>query len=76
MLRTSLCHYSDAHILVSRTITITGAGDHDAVRQLDEITKGVISKNGTPFKDCISDAKHVVMLYCCNVVMLIYNDII
>ena len=30
MLNVSLCDYSDAYILVSGTITITGAGDNDA----------------------------------------------
>ena len=39
MLRTSLCDYSDAYTLVSGTITITGAGNNDAARQLDEINK-------------------------------------
>ena len=32
MLRSSLCDCSDAYILVSGTITITGAGNDDAVR--------------------------------------------
>ena len=38
-LRTSLCDYSDAYILVSGTITIIGAENDDAVRRLDEINK-------------------------------------
>ena len=33
MLRTGLCDYNDVYILVSGTITITGAGDNDEVRQ-------------------------------------------
>ena len=36
MLKTNLCDYSNAYILVSGTITIAGAGDNDAVRRLDE----------------------------------------
>ena len=36
MLKSSLCGYSDAYILVKRTITITGAGDDAAARQADE----------------------------------------
>ena len=36
MLRWSLCDYADAYILVKGTITITGAGDYDAAKQLDE----------------------------------------
>ena len=54
MLRSSLCDYSDAYILVSRTITMTGEGKDDAAKQLDERNKGVIYKNCAPFTDCIS----------------------
>ena len=32
MLRTSLCDHSDAYMLLSGTITITGAGNDDAMR--------------------------------------------
>ena len=35
MLRSSLCDYSDAYILVKGTITITGAGADAAARQAD-----------------------------------------
>ena len=35
MLRSSLCDYSDAYILVSGTIIINGAGNDDAARRLD-----------------------------------------
>ena len=31
-IRSNLCDYSDAHVLVSGTITITGDGDHDAAK--------------------------------------------
>ena len=55
MLRTTWCDYSNAYVLLSRTITITGAGNDDAARQLDEINKGVISKNCVPFTDCICE---------------------
>ena len=55
MLRSSLCDYSDAYILVSGTITITGAGADDAAKRLDERNKGVIFKNCAPFTDCISE---------------------
>ena len=54
MLRSNLCDYADAYILVKGTITITGAGDHDAAKQLDERNKGVIFKNCAPFTKCIS----------------------
>ena len=54
MLRSNLCDYADAYILVKGTITITGAGNHDAARQGDERDKGVIFKNCAPFTKCIS----------------------
>ena len=55
MLRTSLCDYNDAYILVNGTITITAAGDNDAARRLDERNKGVIFNNCVSFTDCISE---------------------
>ena len=36
MLRSNLCDYADAYILVKGTITITGAGNDDAAKRLDE----------------------------------------
>ena len=54
MLRSNLCDYADAYILVKGTITITGAGDDDAARQADERDKGVTFKNCAPFVKCIS----------------------
>ena len=45
MLRSSLCDYSDASILVNRRITITEVGDDAATRQADDRNKGVIFKN-------------------------------
>ena len=54
MLRSNLCDYADSYILVKRTITITGAGNDDATKQLDERKKGVTFKNCAPFTKCIS----------------------
>ena len=39
MSRSSLCDYSDVYILVKGTITITGTGNNDAARRLDERIK-------------------------------------
>ena len=39
MLKSSLCDYSDAYILVKGTITITGAGADAAARRADERDK-------------------------------------
>ena len=55
MLKSSLCDYSDAYILVKGKITIAGAGADAAARQADERTKGVIFKNCGPFINCISE---------------------
>ena len=44
MLKSSLCDYRNEYILVSGTITITGAGTDYAVKRLDERNKEVIFK--------------------------------
>ena len=54
MLRSNLCDYANAYILVKGTITITGAGDNDATKRLDQRNKGVIFKSCAPFTKCIS----------------------
>ena len=54
MLKSGLCDYADAYIFVKGTITITGAGDDAAARQLDERNKGAIFKNCVPLTKCIS----------------------
>ena len=54
MLRSNVCDYADAYILVNGRTTITGAGDDYAAKQLDERNKGVIFKNCAPFTKCIS----------------------
>ena len=71
MLRSSLCDYSDAYILVSETITITGAG----ARRLDEINKRVMFKNCALFTDCISETNNTQIdnAKYIDVVMPIYN---
>ena len=44
MLRSNLCDYGDAYILVRGTITVTGVGDDDAAKQLEERNKDVTFK--------------------------------
>ena len=53
MLKSSLCDYSDAHILVKGNITVndTAAVDADA----NNTHRKVIFKNCAPFTDCISE---------------------
>ena len=45
MLRSNLCDYAEACIFVKGTITITGAGDAGAAKQLDERNKDIIFKH-------------------------------
>ena len=49
MLRSNLCDYADAYILVNGRITITGAGDDGAARQAYERGKDVRFKNCAPY---------------------------
>ena len=58
MLRSNLCDYVDAYILVKGTITITGNGDDDAAKRADERDKGVILKNCASFIKCINNKQH------------------
>ena len=53
MLKSSLCDYGDAYILVKGTITVnnTVAADADA----NNINKKLIFKNCAPFTNCISE---------------------
>ena len=55
MLKYSSCDYVDAYILVKGKITITGAGDDAAARQVDERDKGEAFENCAPFTNCISE---------------------
>ena len=75
MLKSSLCDYSDAYILVKGKITITGAGDDAAVRQSDERDKDVASKNCAPFTNCISEINNTQIYNCkdIDIVMPLYN---
>ena len=54
LLRSNLCDYADAYILVKGTITITGAGNDNAAKRLDERNKGAVFKNYASFTKCIS----------------------
>ena len=75
MLKSSLCDYSDAYILVKGTITINGAGADAAARQANEREKGVAFKNCAPFTNCISEINntHVDNAKDIDIVMPMYN---
>ena len=53
MLRSNLCDYADAYILVKGTITIAGVGDAAAARWTDERNKSVVFKKCATFTKCI-----------------------
>ena len=75
MLRSNLCDYAEAYVLVKGTITITGAGNDDPTKQPGERDKSVTFKNCAPFTKCISrinntgidNAKDI------DIVMAMYN---
>ena len=75
MLKSSLCDYSDAYILVIGRITITGAGNDAAARQADERDKGIEFKNCAPFTNCISEINNTQVDNAkdIDIVMPIYN---
>ena len=53
MLKSSLCDYSDAYILVKGTITVNSTADAGAAA--NNTNKKVILKNSAPFTNCISE---------------------
>ena len=53
MLKSSLCDYSDAYILVKGTITVNNTAAQGAAA--NNINKKVIFKNCAPFTNCISE---------------------
>ena len=71
MLRSNLCDYADAYILVKKTITITGAGYDDASKRLDERK----FKNCAPFTKCLIRINHTDIdnAQDIDVVMPMYN---
>ena len=75
MLKSSLCDYSNAYILVKEKIAITGAGADLAARQADERNNGVAFKNCAPFTTCKSDINNIEIDFCQNIdiIMPMYN---
>ena len=55
MLRSNLCDYSDAYILVNSTITITALGANNGANNIrDKRNRPLILKNNAPFVSCIT----------------------
>ena len=77
MLRSNLCDYADAYILVKGIITITGRENDVAARKADERNKGVIFKNCAPFTKCINRINNTEIDTArdINIIMPMYNFI-
>ena len=55
MLRSNLCDYLDAYILVKGTSTVTAPGDNNIADNIrDQRNKPLILKNNAPFASCIT----------------------
>ena len=55
MLRSNLCDYSDAYILVKGTITVTAPGANNGLNNIrDKRNRPLILKNNAPFVSCIT----------------------
>ena len=59
MLKSSLCDYSDVHILVKGTITVVGAGAIVEASNTERNDKQAIFKSWTSFTDCISKINNI-----------------
>ena len=76
MLRSNLCNYSDAYILVKRTITVTAPGaNNDANNIRDKRNRPLILKNNAPFVSCITriNGELIEDAYDLDIVMSMYN---
>ena len=73
LLKSSLYYYSDAHILVKGTITVSNT--EVAAGAANSGDKKVIIKNCAPFTDCMSEINntHVDSAKDIDVLMLMYN---
>ena len=75
MLRSNLCDYGDAYILVKETIKIIGAGKNDAAKRLDKRNAGAEFKNCAPFTKWIIRINNadIDTAQDIDIVMSIYN---
>ena len=73
MLKSSLCDYSDAHILVKGTITVNNTATADA--DANNTNKKVIFKNCAPFTICVSEINNTQVHNAkdIDIVMPMYN---
>ena len=78
MLRSNLCDYSDAYILVKGTITVTAPGVNNNANNIrDKRNRPVILKNNAPFVSCITRINGELIEDADNldIVMPMYNSL-
>ena len=76
MLRSNLCYYSDAYILVKGTITVTAPGVNNNANNIrDKRNRPLILKNNAPFVSCITriNGQLIEDADDLDIVMSIYN---
>ena len=73
MVRSNLCDYSDAYILLKGTITVTNTAAAGVA--VNNTNKKVIFKNYAPFTDCITEINNTQVDDAHNIdeVMPMYN---
>ena len=74
MLKSSLCDYSDAYILVNGTISVNNTAAADAAAA-NNTNKKLILKNCAPFPNCISEINNTQVYNAkdIDIVMPMYN---
>ena len=72
MLRSDLCDFSDAYIVIKGTITLTKDADREFI---DVRNRSLVFKNNSPFTNCISKINNVLIDNAedLDVVMPMYN---
>ena len=76
MLKSNLCDYSDAYILVKGTITVTAPGVNNNANNIgDKRNRPVILKNNAPFVSCITriNGELIEDAHDLDIVMSMYN---
>ena len=73
MLRSDLCDYSDAYIVVKGTIDLLTA----AANENDKVQKNTVFKNNAPFRSCISKNNSTLIDNAegLDIVMPVYNPL-
>ena len=71
MLKSSLCDYSDAYILVKGTISVNNTAADGAAANNNN--RKVIFKNCAPFTNCISEINNIQVDKDIDIVIPMYN---